>query len=77
MLLVVSFCLSRFPFLRGNALCNRQFEKTYRAVGMAEAYLDAAGNLVKLKAWIRGLRVKGLGGARAAAAGLDPEKLSI
>jgi hypothetical protein len=33
--------------------------------------MDSVGSLVKFQAWLRGLRAKGLGGARAAAAGLE------
>jgi hypothetical protein len=42
----------------------------YRGIGMAEAYMDTVGTLVRLEAWFYGLRTHGWHAAKAAAAGL-------
>lgn len=49
----------------------RRFETTYRPIIMAETWMDFQGEMVKVKAWMRGLLlVGGFAGAHKAAAGL-------
>lgn len=49
----------------------RRFEATYRPLIVAETWMDFQGEMVKFKAWLRGLvLVGGLSGARQAASGL-------
>ena len=49
----------------------RRFETTYFPIVLAERWLDMHGEMVKLRAWLRGLfLVGGFAGAHKAAAGL-------
>lgn len=49
----------------------RHFETTYRPIILMETWMDFEANMVKFKAWMRGLiLVGGFSGAHKAAAGL-------
>lgn len=49
----------------------RNYEKSYQPIILAETWMDFQAEMVKLKAWMRGLMfVGGFSGAHKAAAGL-------
>lgn len=53
-----------------NASC-RRYETSYRPIIFMETWMDFQAEMVKLRAWMRGLMfVGGLSGAHKAAAGL-------
>lgn len=49
----------------------RQFQKTFRGLGMAELYMDWEAWRIKTAAWLAGLQQRGFAGAHLAAAGLE------
>ena len=52
-------------------ITHRRFETSYRPLILAETWMDLQAELIKFKAWMRGLiLVGGFSGAHQAAAGL-------
>lgn len=68
---LVGGTLSKFDTMQFSYVCPRRFETSYRGLILTETVLDMQAQLVKWKAWMRGLLVQGgLRGAHDAAAGL-------